>query len=156
VTQAQNAAGKNMFDMMETLVSLFSLAAAACWMKSAAVKLPNMTENATWAGAGAFSEAVQRQAKWNRLASLSAALAAISQFVEVVLEHAQVGIGHLAMTRCYSSAASSNPRLLHSFAIAMNASRTLMSWVSTAQRAQICANRQHSLSALMKNPKPGV
>jgi hypothetical protein len=82
-----------MFDMMETLVSLFSLAAAAYWMKSAAVKLPNMTENATWAGA--FSEAVQRQAKWNRLASLSAALAAISQFVEVVLEHAQVGIGPL-------------------------------------------------------------
>ena len=83
------------FEIMEALVAFFSLLAAAFWMRSAAVKLPNMTENTTWAGTGEFPEALKRQAKWNRLAASFAALAALSQVVEIVLEHAQVAIGPL-------------------------------------------------------------
>ena len=79
-----------MFGIMEALVALFSLLAAGCWMKSAAVKLPNITENSTLAGTGALAEALKRQAKWNRLAALLAAIAALKVSLNSDLLEAEI------------------------------------------------------------------
>jgi hypothetical protein len=65
--------------LLQALVVIFSLLAGGFWAKSAAVSLPNMMENTTWAGTGAFPDALQKQARWNRLAAGSAALAAVFQ-----------------------------------------------------------------------------
>lgn len=82
-----------MFGVLEALIAFFSLLAAASWVRSAAVRLS--PKKVSGEEIGSFPVALQRQAKWNRLAATFAALAALSQFAEVALEHAQVGIGPL-------------------------------------------------------------
>lgn len=52
--------------------------------------------------------------------------------------------------RHYSSLISCRANPFNSFAIAMNASRTLQFCVSAAQRAQFSAKRQHSFSVFVK------
>lgn len=60
-------------------VCMFSILAAALWVRSATVRIPNIMENTTWAGMGAFPDALKAQAKWNSAAAWSAAVAALLQ-----------------------------------------------------------------------------
>ena len=76
--------------VLQSLIVLFSLMAGGFWTKSAMVKLPNMMENTTWAGTGAFPDALQSQAKWNRFAAVSAAIAAAAQAALFLIGHPAV------------------------------------------------------------------
>jgi len=72
--------------ILQALVVIFSLLAGGFWAKSAAIDLPNITENTTWAGTGAYPDAVKAQAKWNRYAALSAAVAAVFQAILFLIQ----------------------------------------------------------------------
>ena len=61
-----------------------SIVAAICWVKSATVELPNMTENTTWEGKGAFPDALKLQSLWNARAAKFAAVAAFFQGLQFI------------------------------------------------------------------------
>jgi hypothetical protein len=65
--------------LLQFAVVIFSLLAAGFWTKCAAVKLPNIMENTTWAGTGPYPEAIKQQSKWNARAAVCATLAAMAQ-----------------------------------------------------------------------------
>jgi hypothetical protein len=67
-------------------VVIFSLLAGGFWAKSAAVQIPNITENTTWAGTGAFPDALQAQARWNKWAAVCATVAAIIQALSFLVK----------------------------------------------------------------------
>ena len=67
--------------VVQWIIVIASLVAGICWVKSATVKIPNMTENTTWGGRGAFPDALAEQSRWNARAAWAAALAAVFQAI---------------------------------------------------------------------------
>ena len=74
-----------LLNFLEILIGLFWLAAAAAWFAAAFARVPPP---------GAPAPA-QRPNRWTRFAAICAALAAFTQFAELVLAHAGVSIGPL-------------------------------------------------------------
>jgi hypothetical protein len=75
-----------LIDLLEIIIGVFWLLAAALWFVAASVRAST---------AGALSAFIERQAKWNRLAAVCAGLAAMAQLIELAVSHADVGIGPL-------------------------------------------------------------
>ena len=75
-----------LIDLLEIIIGVFWLLAAALWFVAASVRA---------SAAGALSAFIERQAKWNRLAAVCAGLAAMAQLIELAVSHADVGIGPL-------------------------------------------------------------
>jgi hypothetical protein len=73
-------------DLLEIIIGLFWLLAAVLWFIAASVRD---------SAAGVLPTFIERQAKWNRSAAVCAGLAAIAQLIELVVSHADVGIGPL-------------------------------------------------------------
>ena len=73
-------------DFLEIIIGLFWLLAAVFWFIAASVRD---------FAAGVLPTFIERQAKWNRSAAVCAGLAAIAQLIELVVSHADVGIGPL-------------------------------------------------------------
>ena len=71
----------------QALVVIFSLLAAGFWTKSAGVPIPNVTAGTNWDGSGPFPDALKEQASWNRYAALSAAVAAIVQAIQFLIQN---------------------------------------------------------------------
>ncbi len=61
---------------------LFALAAAASWFRSATIRLPP-TGQEPWKGTGPFHAALVKQSRWNAVAAICAALAAIFQVISL-------------------------------------------------------------------------
>ena len=53
--------------ILQALVVIFSLLAGGFWTKSASIPLPNIVENLTLDGSGAFPDALSLQARWTKL-----------------------------------------------------------------------------------------
>jgi hypothetical protein len=68
-----------MLTLLQGGVCLFSFFAAIFWLRSATIRLPNIMENITWAGTGAFPDALQAQARWNAYGASAASIAALLQ-----------------------------------------------------------------------------
>ena len=66
---------------LQWAIVVTSMVAGICWVKSAIVKVPNMTENTTWEGKGAFPDALAEQSRWNARAAWAAAVAAAFQAI---------------------------------------------------------------------------
>ena len=66
-------------------VCLFTALAAICWLRSATVKIPNITENLAWSGTGKFPDALRAQAKWNTCGAWAASAAAFLQTMAFAL-----------------------------------------------------------------------
>lgn len=66
-------------DSLQTLVCLFSIGAAGLWIRSATIKIPNPTENTSFAGTGRFPDALKAQSRWSAAAAVCAATAALVQ-----------------------------------------------------------------------------
>jgi hypothetical protein len=66
---------------LQCAIIVASMVAGICWVKSATVKIPNMTENLTWEGKGAFPDALAEQSRWNARAAWAAAVAAAFQVI---------------------------------------------------------------------------
>lgn len=73
----------------ELVLNVASVAAAVLsagyWVAAARVPLPNITAETTYAGTGAFPEALQKQAQRNAHAATWAAVAAACQAVAILL-----------------------------------------------------------------------
>jgi hypothetical protein len=70
------------FDAFQILVCAFSAAAAILWIKSSAIKLPDL-DIKTWEGKGPFLDAVKRQSRWSAGAAKCAAMAAAFQALDI-------------------------------------------------------------------------
>jgi hypothetical protein len=84
-----------MVAVLEALIGLFLMLAAAAWLRAASVRLPKIAQDTTSTETEALPDALHRQAKWNRYAALCAGLAALAQVVELVAIHADVALGPL-------------------------------------------------------------
>lgn len=72
--------------ILQALVVIFSLLAGGFWTKSASIPLPNIVESLTLDGSGAYPDALSLQARWNKYAAISAALAAVFQALLFIVE----------------------------------------------------------------------
>jgi hypothetical protein len=73
--------------ILQALVVMFSLLAGGFWAKSAGVPIPNVTAGTSWGGSGPFPDALKEQARWNRYAAISAAIAAVVQAVQFLVQN---------------------------------------------------------------------
>ena len=76
--------------LSELALNIVSAAAAILsagyWVASARVELPNITAATTYAGTGAFPDALQKQAQRNAHAAAWAAVAAGCQAIAILLQ----------------------------------------------------------------------
>ena len=68
--------------ILQYLAVAFALAAAAFWFWSGTIKLPP-TGTEPWKGTGPFHAALVKQSRWNAVAAICAALAAIFQVISL-------------------------------------------------------------------------
>jgi hypothetical protein len=66
-------------DVFQFLVCLFSVGAAALWIRSATIEIPNPTEHMGFDGKGKFPDALKAQSRWSAGAAWGAAAAALFQ-----------------------------------------------------------------------------
>lgn len=67
---------------LQYVAIVFALAAALSWLRSATIKLPPTGEE-PWNGTGPFHGALVKQSRWNAVAAICAAFAALSQAISI-------------------------------------------------------------------------